>query len=137
MIMKTIAILAAIIFTSTQRLEASILYTFADTPSGVRLDYTGSLNTLALEFQGGLTANGTYIDILGVVAPGQQLYDFQNFRPSPLLPVFPGVSFRSVPTIFPTCGTLALRRSTTMVRPLMGIRLGFTFSSVPELILLG
>jgi len=92
MILKTIVVTTVIFFVGAHEPEAAMLHTFSDTPAGVQLSYSGSLNTSGLNAQAGLSASSRYIDILGVVVPGQQLYDFENFRPSPLIPELPGVA---------------------------------------------
>lgn len=90
--MKVITIMTVLATIAVNRLEAAVLYTFSENASGVQLGYSGSLDTSGLRTQAALSAEGTYIDILGVAAPGQQLYDFQNFQRSPLLPELRGVS---------------------------------------------
>jgi hypothetical protein len=77
--MKATAVLALVICIGALKLEASVVYTFSDGPSGVQLAYSGSLNTAALDFQGGLTANGISINTSGA---GDVPYEFENFQPS-------------------------------------------------------
>ena len=92
--MRIITVIFISLSIAVNEIEAAMLYTFSETAAGVELTYSGSLNTSSLNFQGGLGAIGRYVDILGEIVPGQRLYDFQNFRPSPEQPAFEGVSFR-------------------------------------------
>ena len=92
--MKVITVIVVSLAILANETAAEMRYVFSETADGVELTYSGSLNTSNLSFQGGLGANGRYIDILGEIVPGQQLYDFQNFRPHPEQPALEGVSFR-------------------------------------------
>lgn len=75
--------------------EAVVTYTFTETPTGVRLSYTGTINTSGLSFQGGLSDSARYIDIQGASpAPGHQMYEFQNMQFSSYYPDLPVSSFR-------------------------------------------
>jgi hypothetical protein len=91
--MKSFGTLILILPFLAPRLEASVLYQFADAPGGVQLTYSGSINTSVFSDQGGLGSNARFIDINGVDQPSQPLgpilYEFENFQPSPLYP-FPG-----------------------------------------------
>jgi hypothetical protein len=94
--MKALTITAVLAITTVCELNASVTYTFSENQSGVQLSYAGSLNTSGFAFQGGLSSSApySYIDILGVSVPGQQLYDFQNFQSSSLNPDLAAVSYR-------------------------------------------
>jgi len=75
--------------------EAVVTYTFTDSPNGVRLSYSGNINTTGLASQGALSDLSRYIDIEGASPPpGHQMYEFQNMQYSSLYPGLPATSFR-------------------------------------------
>jgi len=85
-IISSVLLLSAI---SIGRLDASMIYTFAEDGAGVEVNYSGSLNTSIFAPQGAVTADERYINI---PAGNFTVCDFENYQPSSLLPGFSGVS---------------------------------------------
>lgn len=89
--LRAIAGILFVVGVNTASVDASVFYTFSESSGGLRIDYTGSLDTSMLSAQGGLSSDRRYITI----EPGAaKVIDLANFQPSPALPDLPGVGLQ-------------------------------------------